>query len=29
LEAARLAISDQTDVEHIQNLERRHGGANR
>jgi hypothetical protein len=29
LEAARLAISGQTDIEHIQNLERRHGGANR
>jgi len=27
LETARLAISDQTDVEHAQSLERRHGGA--
>jgi len=27
LETARLAISDETDVEHVQNLERRYGGA--
>jgi len=27
IEAARLAISDMTDVEHVQNLERRHGGS--
>ena len=27
LETARLAISGQTDVEHIRSLERRHGGA--
>lgn len=27
LETARLAISGQTDVEHVQSLERRHGGA--
>lgn len=27
LETARLAISGQTDVEHIQSLKRRHGGA--
>jgi len=26
LETARLAISGQTDVEHVQNLQRRHGG---
>ena len=29
LETARLAISGQTDIEHVQNLRRRHGGANR
>ncbi len=27
LETARLAISGETDVEHVQSLERRHGGA--
>jgi len=27
LETARLAISGKTDVEHVQNLERKHGGA--
>jgi hypothetical protein len=27
LETARLAVSDETDVEHVQNLRRRHGGA--
>jgi len=27
LETARLAISSKTDVEHVQSLERRHGGA--
>jgi hypothetical protein len=26
LETARLAISGKTDVEHVQSLERRHGG---
>ena len=29
LETARLASSGQTDIEHVQNLSRRHGGANR
>ena len=28
LETARLAISGETDVAHVQSLERRHGGAN-
>jgi len=27
LETARLAISGKTDVEHVQSLERRHGGS--
>ncbi len=29
LETARLAISRQTDVEHVQSLERRHGGSSK
>ena len=29
LETARLAVTGQTDVEHVQNLQRRHGANNR